>query len=186
MSKFHDVQWSSINNVSATNNKRCFRVLHICFHYYSYYHLKYMCCVYRLDWALTSCKSTCQAISTCMWLPSNWQWQTDRIDRFAFRTSAENEVGVTVTSLHPTVPTARYLIFLARTMCHHQMPALPSITLLERVLCSGLMADIGRAVLHQESSCTLTKQQRSRIRHEKSTSETQRHQDMIKTPDNPN
>lgn len=93
MSKFHDVQWSSINNVSATNNKRCFRVLHICFHYYSYYHLKYMCCVYRLDWALTSCKSTCQAISTCMWLPSNWQWQTDRIDRFAFHTSAENKWG---------------------------------------------------------------------------------------------
>lgn len=44
------------------------------------------------------------------------------------------------TSLHSTIPTARYLTFLARTVCHHQVPALPFITLLGRISCSGLMA----------------------------------------------
>lgn len=90
------------------------------------------------------------------------------------------------TSLHSTIPTARYLTFLARTVCHHQVPALPFITLLGRVSCSGLMAGSERAVLHQEYSCTHIKQQQRRARHEKSTSETHRHQDnVIQTPNNP-
>lgn len=51
------------------------------------------------------------------------------------------------TSLHSTIPTDRYLTFLAGTVCHHQVPALPFITPLGRVLCSGLMAGSKRAVL---------------------------------------